>query len=362
MSRNILLTGASGYLGGTFLELLKDAGLPAHKIYATVRSDTQAEAVKQYNASPLSLDLSNTDAVSAAIIDNNISIVYHLHNPLDTGVPAWIKALATVKQQTGQDVHFLLTTGAKIFSSHAGAPTEPFSDTDPALLSIQQSQPEKSPIDAMGVAAQCNSLVIETANALGVKSYIFAPCIVYGRGLGFGNKISIQTVAVVKAAVATRRVYKVDEGRPTWPVCHVLDNSTLYIEILRGILEGRDIGSGASGYFLASPGSVAWDDIYAAVGKALKKRGKVDDEAVVKADRAALEKMGEGLECPADFVPLQLGGLCTLTAEHGKRIGWTPRYKAEHILEDADAEVGLILEYLENARSYGIPKGTKLKQ
>lgn len=362
MSRNILFTGASGYLGGTFLHLLKDAGLPPHKIYAVVRSNTQAEAVKQYNAEPLSLDLSNPDIVSSAIIENNITVVYHLHNPLDNTTPAWIKALATVKQKTGQDVHFVFTTGAKLFSSHAGAPTEPFSDTDPSLFSIQKSQPGKAPIDAMGLGASCNNLVIETAKAHGVKSYIFAPCIVYGKGLGFGNPISIQTVAIVKAAVATRRVYKVDEGRPTWPVCHVEDNSTLYIEILRGILEGRDIGHGENGYFLASPGSVAWDDIYAAMAKALKKRGVIDDETIKKADQETMEKMGEGMECPAEFVPMQLGGLCTFKPEHGNKIGWKPKYAPEHILEAADAEVELILEHLKNARSYAIPKGTKLKQ
>lgn len=59
-----------------------------------------------------------------------------------------------------------------------------------------------------------NSVVIEESERLGVRSYIFAPCIVYGKGEGFGNVISIQTVAVVQAAKAMGRVYKVDEGRP----------------------------------------------------------------------------------------------------------------------------------------------------
>lgn len=35
-----------------------------------------------------------------------------------------------------------------------------------------------------------------------------------GKGEGFGNKISIQTVAIVRAAKAAQRVYKVDDGRP----------------------------------------------------------------------------------------------------------------------------------------------------
>lgn len=40
------------------------------------------------------------------------------------------------------------TTGAKIFSSHAGAPTDaPLLDTDPALYSVQKAQVETAPFD-----------------------------------------------------------------------------------------------------------------------------------------------------------------------------------------------------------------------
>jgi Na+-transporting NADH:ubiquinone oxidoreductase subunit NqrE len=52
--------------------------------------------------------------------------------------------------------------------------------------------------------------VIETAEAHGVRSYIFIPCIVYGEGEGFGNRISIQTTAVVRAAKKAGAVYDVN--------------------------------------------------------------------------------------------------------------------------------------------------------
>ncbi len=94
----------------------------------------------------------------------------------------------------------------------------------------------------------------------------------------------------------------------TWPVCHILDNTTLYLQILRSILSGQDGGHGKNGYYLASPGSVAWNDIYSAMAKALKKRGVVDTDAVTQADDAILEKMGEALGCPKEFVGVQLGG------------------------------------------------------
>lgn len=55
-----------------------------------------------------------------------------------------------------------------------------------------------------------NNNVIDTSDAHGVRSYIFVPCIMYGEGEGFGNPISIQIVAIVKAANALGHVRRPD--------------------------------------------------------------------------------------------------------------------------------------------------------
>lgn len=164
------------------------------------------------------------------------------------------------------------------------------------------------PLTSYPQAVSTNNIVIEEAEKYGVRSYIFAPCMVYGRGEGFGNTISIQTVAIVKAAQAMKRVYKVDEGRPTWPVCHILDNTSLYFDILRTILAGKELGHGRTGYFLASPGSVAWDDLYTAMAAALAKRNIIGDDSVVPANDSILEQIGEALGCSPEFVGVQIGG------------------------------------------------------
>ncbi|KAI0422873.1 hypothetical protein F5X98DRAFT_325350 [Xylaria grammica] len=345
MSHNILVTGGSGYLGGSLLARWNEAKLPAYnKLFALVRTPKQAEAVKQYGAEPLAFNAFDEAEVRTAVIDNNITVVYHLIAPRSHESQSYfIKAMAEVKKKTGRDVHFLHTTGAKIFSSHAGAPTDkPLLDSDPKLYEIQKAQ--QAPLQPMQEAVDTNNFVIDEAEKYGVRSYVFAPCIVYGEGEGFSNRISIQTVAIVRAAEAVKRMYRVDTGRPTWPVCHVRDNTNMYLELMRKILAGENPSYGQNGYYLAASGSVAWDDLYAAMGAALAKRDVVADSAITTANGQDLEAMAKGLGCPAGLVPLMIGGSCTFTADRGsKELGWKPLYKPEHILEYADAEVDFIL-------------------
>lgn len=106
---NILITGASGYLGGTLLARLKGAALPAYNnLFALVRTDAQAEAVVQYGAQALKLDVNDEAAVRAALVDREITIVYYLIDPIHSAPQVYfIKALAEVKSRTGTEVHFL---------------------------------------------------------------------------------------------------------------------------------------------------------------------------------------------------------------------------------------------------------------
>ncbi|KAI8711917.1 hypothetical protein NCS52_01456600 [Fusarium sp. LHS14.1] len=349
MPHNILLTGASGYLGGDLLAGLSDANLPPYgTLYALVRTTEQVKAVEKYGAKPLIFDVKDEASVRDAILENGITVVFFLIDATSsTSQDLFIKALGEVKKKTGSDVHFLHTSGAKLFSSHAGAPTDrELRDDDANLYDIQADQ--RANVDAFKPVIGVNRRIIDLAEANEVRSYIFVPCIVYGKGRGFGNPISIQIVAIVKAAKAMRRVYRTDRGHPTWPVSHVVDNTKLYIEILRGILENNDIDHGKEGYYLASSGSVAWDDIYSQFAKVLAKRGLVDDETVRGADDEALDGMATALNCSRDFVAVQLGGKCTFTSARGNKIGWKAQYKPEHILESAEEEVDWILQHLKD--------------
>ena len=94
----------------------------------------------------------------------------------------------------------------------------------------------------------------------------------------------------------------------TWPVCHVLDNTALYLAIVSSILTGKHSDQKKCRYYLAASGTIAWVDLYQAIGEALAKRGVISDNVVAQADEDAMDRMAKGLKTPKELVALQLGG------------------------------------------------------
>lgn len=108
MEQNVLITGGSGYLGGDLLAHIARTQLPQHKLYALVRTDDQANAVKQYGAEPLSFSPRDPIAVRDAVLNHRLNVIFYLIDSRDsTGQVNFIKALAELKASTGQEVHIL---------------------------------------------------------------------------------------------------------------------------------------------------------------------------------------------------------------------------------------------------------------
>ena len=109
MQHNILITGGSGYLGGTLLSRLSSTiSASDHKFFALIRTNDQARAVERYGTEPIAFNPYNEEEVKQAVLKHQINIVFFLIDAAKSiGQVNFIKALNYLKQSTGRDVHFL---------------------------------------------------------------------------------------------------------------------------------------------------------------------------------------------------------------------------------------------------------------
>lgn len=110
MVQNILVTGASGYLGGTVLARWKEAGLKGYdSLFALVRKPKDAEAVKElYGANPITFDVTDANEVKGAITRHGITTVLFFLDAYNLkGQINFIQALAQVEKDTGEHVYFI---------------------------------------------------------------------------------------------------------------------------------------------------------------------------------------------------------------------------------------------------------------
>ncbi|KIY67679.1 NAD(P)-binding protein [Cylindrobasidium torrendii FP15055 ss-10] len=339
-----LITGGTGYLGAELLERIsKWQNL---EIFALVRQDAQAEQIKALGFFPARFDLYDHDSAAGFVRDNEITVVFHLADAFKHAPgKAFIEGLADVKAKTGKEVHFLHTSGAKVFSSHVGINRHLSDDED--VYTLQKGA--KLPVPLFAGPVEACTAAHELGESLGVRTYVFVPPMVYGPRDGFGNKLSIQYVDIVKIALRLKAVYLVPDETYSWPFCHLQDVTSLYAAILAAIADGKDIPHGkAGGYYFAVGGEYKWKDLYQGIATALAKRGRIEDANLRTPKDEDILAMSTVLKSPLkEMVYVSVGGRASLSGKRGREIGWVPEYDHEHLMRTVDEEVGFILKQLD---------------
>ncbi|KAK8230181.1 hypothetical protein BKA81DRAFT_344898 [Phyllosticta paracitricarpa] len=112
--------------------------------------------------------------------------------------------------------------------------------------------------------------------------------------------MSIQTVDVVTAAKAAKACVELGARA----------RQALYIDRpqTRHPPPSLPPDRGKRGFYRASSGSVRWDDIYAAAGRALVKRGVIIYATVRRADDEMVKAMARGLNVGSESVVFKIGG------------------------------------------------------
>ncbi|SCO82450.1 uncharacterized protein FRV6_06663 [Fusarium oxysporum] len=148
MSRNILITGAAGYIVGSIVAnlLSKHPETTKQQVFAAVRTDEQAKALSTLGINVLKVDLSDEQTVVNEISSHKISVIVHAANSInpELALPL-INALAKQKESAGKPTHFIHTSGLSAFYANSRWPRTVNKDTD-AVFETEKEFADSYPI------------------------------------------------------------------------------------------------------------------------------------------------------------------------------------------------------------------------
>ncbi|MGI3780274.1 MAG: NAD-dependent epimerase/dehydratase family protein [Janthinobacterium lividum] len=207
---DVLLTGATGYIGSVVLSQLLEAG---HTVRAVVRSERAAEQATAAGAVPVQGDL--TDSAWLAGQLREVDGAIHTASPGDATSPAFDRAViaAAVEAFDSTSKPYVHTSGLWIYGSGEGLDED--SPLNPPALTQWRPAVEADLLDSDLIAS------------------IVVPAVVYGHRGGLPNLV------VDAPRDGSGRLVLIGDGTQHWGVVHVDDVASLYVAALES---GRALG------------------------------------------------------------------------------------------------------------------------
>ncbi|KAE9362934.1 NAD(P)-binding protein [Stipitochalara longipes BDJ] len=341
MSPKVLITGVTGYIGGSILTiLLNSAKTSSSTISISVLFRGEEKAKIYENLGVQTFLFSNLDETELLRqVAGQHDVVIHTASGFHTSSAiALIQGLADRAKSTGNPVHYIHTSGT---SNLADQPiTRAYKEPEARVFSDKENiyAYEKSR-EVLQVYAQRTTdlAIVESGLALGVKTTIIMSPTIYGVGTGLGNTLSIQVPTIMRASLKSGQVGVVGDGKGEWDYVHIADLASLYEIVLSRVIKGEDIPSGENGILFSGTGRYTWIELSRGIAGALFKLGAIKtDEVKSTSIEEAADRWSGGLLLRAE---LGFASNSRTTPEVSRGLGWEPQKTEEdfqnHFLEEA---------------------------
>lgn len=291
----VLLTGATGYIGGVVAEGLMAAG---HEVVGLARSDEAARKLETSGVRPLRGDLQDSEVLTRA--SREADGVIHTASTGDANAPQAdaqaVTAILDALAETSKP--FIYTSGTWVMGNTNNQVADENTPLDPTPLVAWRPAIEQRVLESV---------------ARGVRAIVLRPAMVYGRGGGsVGEMIqSGQRKGVVRF---------VGTGENRWSLIHVEDLADLYVKAL-------EKAPPATLLMVAAGPSMTVREIAEGAARAAGVPGRVESWPIEQ----ARERLGPYAD--ALVLDQQVSG-----AKATQLLGWTP--KASSLPEELESDLG----------------------
>lgn len=210
--KNVFITGATGYIGGSVANLLLQKG---YHVVGLVRKEADVETLSALGITAVRGTIHNASLMQEQAL--KADAVIHTADAADDPYP--VDTFLDVLYGTGKT--FIVTSGSAILGGKDNGEKSDFVYTEDIPL---------QPRFEMAHRVILNNHILRAAKK-NVRSMVIVPPMVYGVGSGL-KKESIQIPALVKVATQKGTGFYIEKGENIWSNVHIEDLASLYLDAL----------------------------------------------------------------------------------------------------------------------------------
>ncbi|KAF9078699.1 NAD-binding protein [Rhodocollybia butyracea] len=325
---SILLTGATGYIGGSILtRFLQRPDASSLDIRLLVRSAEKAKKIQDLDLGVTVIIGSHSDSELMEELASQVDVVLATADCDDiNAAQSALRGLKKRYEATGKAPIFIETSGTGVYAdmvNGAHANSEVFDDANADQIETLSPTAPHRPVDEVIVSGDAEGYV---------RSYIVLPSTVWGIAKGplFESKISNphskQIPYCVRAGLVRGQGGMLTEGRNVWPLVEIHELSDLYSMLYDAIQSGNPmVRHGREGYFNAVYDEYSMQQLARGISEALVilGRGKTTEPSSFTQE--------ELVKFFGPFGPF-FGSNCRCLATNSKAIGWAPKKGLKEML------------------------------
>ncbi|KAK9369906.1 hypothetical protein V1509DRAFT_386126 [Lipomyces kononenkoae] len=323
---NLLLTGASGYIGGAVLDQIISWNNKHHAfaITAIARKPEAVEKIKSgYPADALRVVQTGYADPAFATLVAEADVIVHTGESADDATSADV-----IAKKIKDGALLIHTSGSAILISESEFDKEAehkYDDVNDIKTLTSWNEDH--------VHRNIDSQILEIhKNKPAVKTIIVCPPLIYGTGAGKVNSRSQQIPFLIQVASVLKKNAVFGSGKAAWNNVHINDLTDLYVILLATyVSDPKKLSYNNEGYYFAENGKHTWKALTAALDAPLVKYDIIAPENTAKVGTShELHYTDAELKSALDPTSYTLASwmYCTNSlgdATRARKLGWVPK-------------------------------------
>ncbi|KAJ7772969.1 nucleoside-diphosphate-sugar epimerase [Mycena maculata] len=332
MSPRILITGSTGYIGGSVLAAITTAH-PEYSVTAILRKVSQRYVDEYPRVKIIIGDYDSAEILAKAASESDI--VIHAGDSDHKG--AMESLLAGLGRRTTPSFLIHLSGTACISDVYSGE----YGVLNPRVWSDVDDIAELAALPDDRIHRHVDKLVWAAAETHGahIHTAIMCPPDIYGKGHGPGITQSFMVPFFYDAVLAHKSAFYIASGENTRSLVHIEDVMSMYVHVVEEAVTSLETGNvrdeywGKNGFYFNSSSELVWKDAAAATGIFMASLGLIPSAEPKECSVEEAQSMlgGSGLSL------YMFGSNSRSRADRGTKLfGWKPTRPTFMELLEAD--------------------------